>query len=167
MARGFAANIIGGIDRLISRLNHVDVELAIRLLNNTLNDYPRPPWNTGELRSSGAVYIGGRLIQTNPQIGSNPNGAWEKHGNSGYVSDVGAGAGTIKELRIAKIRTSDDVSVSTLKGKITVIYTSDIAAVMHEWPGGFSDPDSGPYYISAKLITFGGDFHEAFRNVFK
>lgn len=170
MAREFAANLIAGINRLYSRLNVVDVQLAKELLRATYEDYPRPAWNTGQLRSSGAVYIGGRLIATTSQTGANPGGSWALHGQSGRV-DQGAGPFILKELHIRKIRsattTAGTEAVTSLRGKITVIYNSPVAAMMHEWAGGFSDDESGPHYITAKFLTFDAKLYEAFREVFR
>jgi hypothetical protein len=165
-SREFAAGLISGIDRLIRQANEVDINLAKELLDSTLNDYPRPAWNTGELRSSGAVYIGGQLIKQNPWVGANPVGAYATMENAGMATP--GNSNVVGELRIRKLRqgTTGD-NVSSLRGKITVIYDSPVAAMMHEWNGGFSDDESGPHYISAKLLKFGPRFQEVLREIFR
>jgi len=165
----FVGAIIEGTTRLASRLNEVDVELARELLDATYYDYPRPAWNTGQLRSSGAVYIGGKLIATTPETSPNPLGWYETRGGKMGQAEANVGAFEgVGELKIGKIRRATDIEsmVTSLKGAITVIYQSPVAALMHEWPHGFTDGDSGRGYISEKLLKFDRQFTEVFRRVF-
>lgn len=168
MAREFAAGLIEGVDRLLSRLNEADVELAESLLDATYYDPPRPPWNTGELRSSGTVYIGGQLIKKTPWTGANPVGPYANAGIAGSA-DPYSGGNRVQELRMRNIRqgTAGSDIVDSLRGKITVIYDSPVAALMHEWEGGFSDSESGRFYISSKLAMFSPTFYQVMKELFR
>jgi hypothetical protein len=60
-----------------------------------------------------------------------------------------------KTLKLSKVKykgTGSTGSVSSLRGKVTVLYQAPHAALMHEWPGGFSDMHSGAHYVSSKAL---------------
>ena len=171
----FTAGMIQGVDRLYSRLLEADVELARELLDATYSDYPRPAWNTGELRASGAVYIGGQKIMATPDLpnfqpGPNPYGQYALFGDiaSAGRANLDFTGGGAKELKIGKLRQGEgDELPVTVRGIITVIYSAPTAALMHDWDGGFSDDESGPGYISLKLIKFGPQFNQVMRRIFR
>lgn len=167
MAREFAASLIEGINRLTARLEQSADNLAEELLDKTYYEVPRPAWNTGDLRSSGAVYVGSRLVKRTPWTGANPVGGYTAMGSSGISENTGGFAA--KTMRASKLQkgTRGSDYVSTVRDKITVIYDSPVAALMHEWPGGFSHPESGPLYIAAKFITFDKNFYQVMKEVFR
>ena len=64
----FVAGVLDTLDSIQQGLAESPMILAKEFLRSTLIDEPRPPWNTGELRNSGAVYIGGQKYLTTAQI---------------------------------------------------------------------------------------------------
>lgn len=169
MADEFVAGLVKGISTLARNLEKVPAALAKELLYSTWHDVPRPPWNTGQLRNSGYAYVGSKLVaQTERDFGftgANPNGLFESDGISGMATgdywSSGAKRLTVKKLLGANINYA---AVSgSLADQITIMYQAPHAALMHDWVGGISDPDSGPGYVSLKLAKFGPKFHEVLK----
>lgn len=174
MAKEFAG-LIQGVDRLLSRLNYADVALAEKLLDATFYEYPRPAWDTGELRSSGAAYIGTTKVAETPATGQNPAvpAAWIKKRGRGHLLRGGNqsfASMPIKTLHRAT-RTSGHALASTVRGKISIVYRARAAALMHEWTATigvgrkFTAADAGPHYISAKLARGQKYMTEVFRDI--
>ena len=168
MAKEFAG-LIAGIDKLVSRLEQADVMLAQRLLDATYYEYPRPAWDTGELRSSGAAYIGTTKVASTPETGPNPAvpAAWRKKRGTKWQADRG-GNQSFASMRMRTLRTATEVIgdlPSTIRGRITIMYRARAAALMHEWQGNFTAADAGPHYISAKLANGQRYMAEVFRQV--
>jgi len=159
--KSFVAGVIRKLDLLETFISVKTPEiLAEQFLYHTLIMMPRPPWMTGRLRRSGAVYVGGRLVMTTEQLAAkyghedlletNPaylmGGSYARYGSritGDQPRDI-----PLAELRIRKFRPVSQIS--SLRGTVSVIYSAPHAAEMHEWQGNFSDPLSGAHYISAK-----------------
>lgn len=191
MANEFAA-MIANIDKLKNRLEHeVAREVATEWLMATYEVFPRPPWNTGLLRSSGTAYVGGALVATTPSTGPNPNGSWRvrkkvtktigsgkpftgtaggrSYGNRNIYGEVVSTVESPTMTNINFFNTATEVEgnlPSTVVGTISVVYRTPYAAMMHEWSGGFSSPDSGAHYISSKMPRLGTILATALRRVF-
>jgi len=154
MANYEFAAVIAKLDRLVTQLSNADVEIANELLDATHDKAPRPAWNTGQLRNSGVAYIGSIPVGYTAGMTTfpNPNGAYAKYGKRGRAE-----LGVLKSfgtLRKRGLDTGDaDGEFGTTRGKITIVYTSPVAALMHEWTGKFSAPLAGANYISAKMAT--------------
>lgn len=131
----------------------------------------RPAWNTGLLRKSGSAYAGSRLIATTTdqgfkRYGRNPNGSWKKSNRPSYNGRrPGASWGSVKKgmkpvyykgMRANYVKPYANAQVNTVRDSVTFFYKHPVAALMHEWRGGFSSPDS-----NRKYITYN------FRNVWK
>jgi len=166
----FVGALVQGVDHLISQLKDVDRRIALDLLDATYSEYPRPPWNTGQLRSSGAAYIGTTKVGTTPETGPNPNGpARTREKGSGGLSTGSSTftptffGNTAKHLATANLGEPPN----TVRGKITIIYHSPVAALMHEWDGGFSDSQSGPGYITQKLYKLDTTMYKHLGDVFR
>jgi hypothetical protein len=169
MGREFAAGVLEGIDHLISKLETVDITLAQRLLDATYFEVPRPAWDTGELRSSGAAYIGTTKVASTPLTGPNPNvpAEWRKKRGTKWQMDRG-GNRSFASMRMRVFNTATRVEgefPSTVRGKISIVYRARAAALMHEWAGNFTAADAGPHYISAKLARGGRYMANIFREV--
>ena len=159
--KSYVAGVIDKLEAMEYLISEdIPEEIANTFLTHTLVAEPRPPWATGALRRSGVVYIGGtKYMDTNdvafqegmPElIGINPR----FHGEIGYGKFDGEYS-TPKKLKLSKVKYKGSRStgaISTLRGKITVMYQAPHAAIMHEWPGKFSDPQSGAHYISSKIF---------------
>jgi len=162
MAKNEFAAVIANIEALQRRMERAPDDIARRCLDFTLNVVPRPPWNTGQLRNSGVAYVGGRSVaHTKDMVGApkgiNPNG-WMAKGRG-----TGKGGGTISSptrTNINKFKSgeSDGAIPASVLGTISIVYNSPIAALMHEWPGKFTDAQSGKHYITAKFTLFRGAF---------
>lgn len=174
MAKEFAG-LIQGIDRLMSKLNYADVTMAEKLLDATFYEYPRPAWDTGELRSSGAAYIGMTKVAETPKTGQNPMvpTAWrKKRGRSQFIRGGNQSFGSVRMRTLHKAtRTGGMALTNTVRGKITIVYRAQAAALMHEWTLSigqgrkFTSPDAGPHYISAKLAKGNQYMTEIFREI--
>jgi len=169
------AGLIQGIDRLMSKLNYADVAMAEKLLDATFYEYPHPAWDTGELRSSGAAYIGTTKVAETPETGQNPMvpEAWrKKRGRSQFTR---GGNQSFASVRMRALRTATRMSgmalTRTVRGKISIIYRAQAAALMHEWTlsigqgRSFTSPDAGPHYISAKNTKSNQYMTEVFREI--
>lgn len=171
------------MEELISTTPDIVAEVALR---QTLEDEPRPPWRTGELRASGAVYIGSRLHCTTQDLanqypelqslmGVNPDAPAYVLNNKMLLKPVGLAKWRhlTGELVIPKlmsksflVKGSTDMSGAwrhglTVRNKIEVVYHAPHAAWMHEWTGEFLDPSSGAHYVSSKfwhLESYVGSF---------
>ena len=188
MAKDEFVGIIGSLKVLQTKMVAAPKEIARECLMATYNEVPRPPWNTGQLRSSGSAYVGGRRVAITPLTGPNPNGPWQKRKKVSKVikgiSFVGAEGGKTRgsatsvihqpwTLNITKFQQPDvDTNLhmasklpTTVTGEITIIYHSPVAALMHEWEGGFSDPSSGKFYITAKFPRFEHIFTDVMRRI--
>ena len=166
MVKEFAGLVVG-IDKLVSRLEQADIILAQRLLDATFYEYPRPAWDTGELRSSGAAYIGTTKVAETPETGANPNvpAAWRKKRGTKWQRNRGGNQAFVG-MRMRTLRTANEVignMPSTVRGRITIMYRARAAALMHEWQGNFTTFDAGPHYISAKLMNGNKYMTEVFR----
>lgn len=161
--------IIANIQKLKGKLELAPTVIAKQCLDATYHQVPRPPWNTGQLRSSGAAYVGGRRVAKTPLTGPNPKGSWTirkrtKHKAVGGLSR-GSATGTVKAPETTNITKFSQPGLevsgnlpSTVTGSISIVYHSPVAALMHEWDGNFSDAQSGKYYISSKIPQFFGAF---------
>ena len=168
MGKEFAGLVVG-VDKLLSRLKQADIMLAQRMLDATYSEYPRPAWDTGELRSSGAAFIGTTRVATTPPTGPNPDvpAAWRKKRGTKWQRSRG-GDQSFETMRMRTLHTATEVITdlpATVRGLITIIYRSRSAALMHEWGGNFTTYDAGPHYISAKLARGQRYMAEVFRRV--
>jgi len=180
--KSYVAGIVDAINTMEEIIAYTTPEIiAYEFLKSTLMDYPRPPWQTGALRRSGVVYIGGRKYMTTTDVAiregamellgpnyASPYYAGAPLGASGVYKDIpmfspnigfgdesSAGYSTPNTLTLKKVKFKDTGStgaISSLRSKITVMYQAPHAALMHEWPGGFSDMLSGAHYVSGKAI---------------
>lgn len=170
----FVAGVLDTLDSIQQGLAESPMILAEEFLRSTLIDEPRPPWNTGELRNSGAVYIGGQKYRTTGQIaakygfldqmGRNPrfgaaklNEEFHEEDYYGMATDrhLKSVATTPKRFRGEKLRftgAGTKGKFKNLRGKVTVVYQAPHAALMHEWPGKFTDKKSGAHYVSGKVL---------------
>ena len=169
MGKEFAGSFIAGIDHLISKLETSDIAMAQRLLDATYYETPRPAWDTGELRSSGAAFIGTTKVANTPLTGPNPNvpAAWRKKRGTKWQMRRG-GNQSFAGMRMRTLKTATRIEgnfPSTVRGKISIIYRARAAALMHEWAGNFTAADAGPHYISAKLARSGRYMASVFREV--
>jgi hypothetical protein len=168
--------VVGVLDRL-EKLSYMisDVipeELAEQFLADTLYVEPQPPWQTGMLRRSGAVYIGQRKYMTTVELATRdgrqdvigPNPAFLNPESMKYeFLDIGSGSldesssySTPARLKLAHIKYKGRFgvgSLTTMRNKVSVMYQAPHAGTMHEWTGHFSDPYSGAYYVSAKALA--------------
>ena len=172
----FVAGVLNGLAMLEAGMDAAPEIIAEKFLHSTLVDEPRPPWQTGELRNSGAVYIGGRLhmttaslaatdwqveqlLEPNPAFFDVESGKWAKP--SGRQTDRHKKLGPLVPslLRGDRLRTDFMAyfkgaarATFTLSNKITVMYQAPHALLMHEWPGNFSDAKSGAHFITSKAF---------------
>jgi hypothetical protein len=184
----FVAGIVDRLALVEEFLSKSPEVIAQEALLGSLVEVPRPPWRTGELRNSGAVYIGGRLHMTTPEVAAwhgysellEPNPRFT--GESGILSSnltTGRALGRhLSGLPLVPNRLRRDTLVGgttesygstgfdTLRNKITIYYHAPHAALMHEWSGGFTDPLSGSHYISSKLGYFSSRFVTLLRQHF-
>jgi hypothetical protein len=148
-------------------------------LASTLVDQPTPPRNTGELRNSGAVYIGSELIattsslaNTHPRVNTEmltprtldtASGDKVRANSDDGLSTfrhLGSTPLVPKRLRRSKLAgggagvSGRRTKVGPLSGKITVLYQAPHAALMHEWSGWMHEPGSGAHFISSKAFRF-------------
>lgn len=167
MAEEFAAGLVKNIKQLAANLASIPDDLASQLLADTYLETPRPPWNTGELRDSGAVYVGSRLVATTVgmfgEAGINPKGDYALTGKTGLATGgVRYPLMRMSQRKLLKAN-RNYAAVSTVRDQITVFYQAPHAALMHDWPGAFSDPDSGAGYVSLKLVRFSKPFEMVIR----
>jgi hypothetical protein len=156
----FVAGVIEKIAKFQGVLYATPYLLAEEFLRATLVDEPRPPWNTGALRRSGAAYIGTKRVLTTADLGHddllgiNPSGWYETRGMVG-MAYTAYGKAT-KSIRGSKIKTGMGKGrrgkFDSLHSKVTVVYSAPYAALMHEWPGKFTDNASGAHYVSSKIL---------------
>jgi hypothetical protein len=156
----FVAGVIEKIAKFQGVLYATPYLLAEEFLRATLVDEPRPPWNTGALRRSGAAYIGTQRVLTTADLGHddllgiNPSGWYETRAMVG-MAYTAYGKAT-KSIRGSKIKTGMGKGrrgkFDSLRGKVTVVYSAPYAALMHEWPGEFTDNQSGAHYVSSKIL---------------
>jgi len=169
--KSYVAGVIDTLEAL-EELIIADIPetVAHEFLKSTLVDSPRPPWQTGSLRRSGVVYIGGVKYLTTEDLnvphllGHNPDAplysAWARRRMSKKAINAGQGIeggsySSPQSLTLRKVKyksTGSTGAISTLRGKITVMYQAPHAALMHEWTGNFSDPLSGAHFISSKAL---------------
>jgi hypothetical protein len=162
---GVAIDKLEGMAKTLAQTPEV---LAEEFLKATLIDEPRPPWNTGELRNSGGVYIGNQLYMTTQDVAyrygaeylleENPNGWYVKQGKSGmasgrHYSDYGAVPQRFSSSKFSYKESGSTGSFDSFRNKVTVIYQAPHAELMHEWPGKFTDPQSGAHFISDKMYS--------------
>lgn len=178
-------SVIGIINALEAMKGFIEYdlpeEIAEEFLKSTLVDQPRPPVRTGALRRSGAVYIGNQLYMTTEDLGeADPfieSLLYPTDQQTGIVETSGAGSRSIvttptSSLRSRQVkgstRVSGTASGTSLRGKISVVYSNPIAALMHEWRGGISDPTgmSGPHFVSSKAVSFRGKTQTRLRSAF-
>lgn len=172
----FVAGVLDGLAMLEAGMDAAPEIIAEKFLHSTLVDEPRPPWETGELRNSGAVYIGGRLHMTTTDLAATdwtvqgllePNPAFFDVETGEYAKSTGRAKGrhlggkplVPSLLRGGKLRRGlmgfgkgYTRKTFTLRNKITVMYQAPHALLMHEWPGNFSDAKSGAHFITAKAF---------------
>lgn len=166
--------MINNVKRLANQLQAAPTIMAIELLDAAFSDQPRPAWNTGELRSSGAAYVGGKRVAQTPKVGANPVGSYATMGERGRAGTGGGALGKFggniySEFRIKYARggTSQSDIVTTLRDTISIVFHSPVAMMMHEWTKGFSDDEAGPGYIEKKLLASGNDFRKTMKMVYK
>ena len=174
MARkSYVAGVINQLDTLEFFIGEVVPEvLAYEFLRSTLMDVPRPPWQTGSLRRSGSAYVGQRKVTTTLDVaikegrldllGVNTNSPWYKgtgligHGIDERITDTSNDFySTPLTARLRKLKTSGQrrySAITTMAGKVTVMYQAPHAALMHEWNGTFSDTQSGAHFVSSKAL---------------
>ena len=154
-------------------------EIAYKCLKDVETIPPAPPWNTGALRNSGAAYVGSRLVATTSGWGQNPNGPAVKvrrvrgrdargRFSSKIVGGLSRGSVDVDFLPSQLGYISKKSLGTSVIDTITLIYHHPVAALMHEWSGGFSPatPPAGPHYISSKFDSFGRNFREVLMSVF-
>jgi hypothetical protein len=149
MAKDEFAGIIANIEKLQEQMDLAPDILAPMLLDATLIVSPTPAWNTGRLRTSGTAYVDGRKVAQNKLHGPNPNGLFDKFG----IQGKSGGMVTRKETVTGGTFGADALGAvgGKVKGTISIVYRAPTAAMMHEWPGRFSDPTAGPHYITSKF----------------
>jgi hypothetical protein len=168
----FVAGVVDRLALVEAFLEQSPEVIAEELLRASLVDAPRPPWRSGELRSSGAVYIGGRLFMTTPEVaakhgvsdllGPNPKFAAEDghiyrarsffgRASNRHLSGIALVPKRLRKADLLKATERSGSAFTGLRNKITLYYHAPHAAIMHEWAKGFSDPLSGAHYISSKL----------------
>ena len=133
-------NLTQGFDNLIAGLSVIAVPVAKDLLRSTVADSPRPPFDTGALRRSGRAYVNGRFVSSTHRMreaqGSNPATRSRKPIQKSYLA-----TGSYSE------------SASGVGADIEIVYKAPYASKMHGWPKErMSDPESGPGFISTKLL---------------
>jgi len=172
----FVAGVLDGLEMLEAGMAAAPDIIAERFLHSTLVDEPRPPWESGELRNSGAVYIGGRLHMTTADLAATdwqverllaPNPAFFGVGTGKFAESTGRAKGRHKKLGplVPQLLRGDKLHIGfmkyykglsksdfTLRNKITVMYQAPHALLMHEWAGNFSDAKSGAHFISSKAF---------------
>lgn len=164
MSNELVAGLIEGVNELIERIGLSPDILAEELLDETLYTYPAPAWNTGELRSSGAAYVGGRFVSQTPWVGSNPEGWFEKFGKRGSAGEGGGFFGRTGGNVYSGMR--KQYLSSSVRDTISIVYHSPVAEMMHEWSGGFTADDAGPGYIEEKLLHSAYNLRNVYRMVF-
>jgi len=151
MSNSLTGNLADATQRLIDGLEPLSREVAKDLLRSTVADIPRPPFDTGTLRRSGRAYVDGVFVSSTHRMreaqGRNPVTASRNRNKpkKSYLSSdalaVSAGGGSFTPMQ---------------RGVIEIVYKTPYAAKMHNWHGPLTDNESGPGYISTKLMRIGG-----------
>lgn len=185
MARNRSESVIGIINALEQMKGVIETTpyiIAEEFLRSTIEDAPRPPIRTGALRRSGAAYVGNELVITTEELGDKyPNiEALLYPVNDDLFAGDGGGENTgisvqrnpTSSLRSRQItstrRVSGTMKGTSLRGNVSVVYSNPVAALMHEWKGGFSDPtgQSGAHYVSSKATAFRGKTQTRLKQLF-
>lgn len=167
----FVAGIVDALELMKRTVSDVPQIAAEEFLTSTLVDVPTPPRDTGELRQSGAVYVGSRLAATaqslavgrsrvtqdmlEPRMLSSVNGPVRAGSNPLRDAPFISKQVSAKKLQTGGVgRSSRKTAFPTVRGKITVVYEARHAALMHEWTGVLHEPGSGAGFISSKVYRF-------------
>lgn len=173
--------IINAMEQMKGVIESTPYIIAEEFLRSTIEDYPRPPIRTGALRRSGAAYVGNELVMTTEGLGEKyPNIEALLYpvnddlfaGDSGENTGISVQRNPTSSLRSRQVvstkRVSGTMKGTSLRGNVSVVYSNPVAALMHEWKGGFSDPtgQSGAHYVSSKATTFKGRTQTRIKQLF-
>lgn len=169
MAKSYVAGVLQGIKNLQSSLQNMPTQTAYALLQSCIEDEPTPPWDSGDLRNSGAAYVGSRLVATGDEF--SPSGHWGQNPTP-HPSDEKSGRNTAKGATVLSTFRSREREGATLSGAplastrntVSVVFRTDHADAMHNGKYRAREPGSGPLFISSKLATFGYKFTEIARH---
>ena len=154
-------NMLDGVDKIIADIEQIDAEVGKEMLRSTLVDFPRPAFDTGTLRRSGRAYVNGRLVSSTHRMreaqGRNPATASRNRtplATKDFGKDTGVG-----------FKASGATFNPMKRGVIEIVYKAPYASKMHDWQGNFTDPESGPGFISAKMMKLGNILRHHVRRI--
>jgi len=165
MAKSYVAGVLQNIKQLQNSLARLPEQTAFALLQSCLEDEPTPPWDSGDLRNSGAAYVGARLVATTEDFehyDQNPRA----HPNDANFGRKGSKGSTILSSFRSRERAgaaSYGAALSTTRDAVTVVFRTEYANLMHDGNYNPREPGSGPLFVSSKLPRFGYKFTELAR----
>lgn len=142
--------VLDDLSRVIEQLEFVQIPIAKTILRATVADIPRPAFDTGALRRSGRAYVNGKFVSSTHRMreaqGSNPKtSGWDR----------------------SKLTADGELAEESPIQGISIIYKAPYSKKMHDYHGRFTDSESGPGFISAKLSTYSSIISSTLDRIFK
>jgi len=166
MAKSYVAGVLQGIKRLQGSLADMPTQTAYALLQSCLEDEPTPPWDSGDLRNSGAAYVGTRLVATTADFGEYEQNPKSSPNDLTFGRKTASGASILGSFRSRSREGAVKMggsSLATFRDTVSVVFRTPYANEMHYGSYNPREPGSGPFYVSSKLPVFGKRFTEIAR----
>jgi len=166
MAKSYVAGVLQGIKRLQSSLSNMPEQTAYALLQSCLEDEPTPPWDSGDLRNSGAAYVGTRLVTTTEDFGEYGQNPRASANDLVYGRKTASGGSHLESFRSRARQGATQMGgapLTSFRDTVSVVFKTDYANQMHNGVYKPREPGSGPLFVSSKLPIFGRKFTEIAR----